>query len=74
MRVRWTRTLSSFLSLSLLLVSALSTQVLAQANTPAMAQANTQSAAQTNTIFLDDEGERWAAETLKRMTIEEKIG
>jgi beta-N-acetylhexosaminidase len=42
----------------LLLTSVLSTQVVAQ----------------TNTISLNEEGERWAAETLKRMTIEEKIG
>ncbi|HUO60517.1 MAG TPA: glycoside hydrolase family 3 N-terminal domain-containing protein [Candidatus Acidoferrales bacterium] len=30
--------------------------------------------AQANIISLDEEGERWAADTLKRMTVEEKIG
>ena len=34
----------------------------------------TKAVAQANIISLDEEGERWAADTLKRMTVEEKIG
>jgi beta-N-acetylhexosaminidase len=69
MRVRWTRILSSFLILFVF-----STQALSQSDTPSVAQTNTQAAAHANSIYLDDEGERWAQETLKRMTLEEKIG